>query len=151
MAKKLHFLVKNRKLWQKKVKMKISTKGRYAVRIMADIAKGKGEFISLSDISQRQNITIKYAERIIAMFVKGGLVCSQRGVTGGYKLAKEEGKISVLEILNITGDGIKIASCTVNKNCERMESCEAMSVWVKLDDMIKDYLNKVTLLDLINR
>ena len=129
--------------------MKISSKGRNAVRIMEDIAKKDGEFVSIGDISRRQNITVKYCERIISMLVKGKLLQSMRGTNGGYKLARPAKDISIYEILCATGDNTKLAKCTMGSNCDKMEKCDAMQVWVKLDNLINDYLKGVSLENLI--
>lgn len=130
--------------------MKISSRGRNAVRIMEDIAK-HDEYVSIGDISKRQNISLKYCERIIAMLTKSKLLLSMRGANGGYKLAKQPNEISIFEILFSTGDQTKLAKCTIGTNCEKMEKCDAMQVWVKLDNLINDYLQSVTLEDLIIR
>ncbi len=128
--------------------MKISTKGRYAVRIMADLARNCDDYISISEVSQRQNITIKYCEQIIALLSKGGLLESMRGTKGGYKLSKKASEISVREILEVTGDGVKIATCTYDK-CDRVQNCDAVGTWVRLTNLINDYLNNIKLSDLI--
>ena len=127
--------------------MKISSKGRNAVKIMAEVAK-TDDFVSINDISRRQGITIKYCERIISMLVKSKLLQSMRGANGGYKLAKKAEEISILEILKATGDETKLASCTVGK-CEKKEECDAMQIWIKLSGLINNYLSGVTLADLI--
>jgi len=131
--------------------MQISTKGRHAVRIMADIAKHESSFVPISEISVRQEISIKYSEKIISMLIKNSLLISARGASGGYKLAKDSNKISVLEILEAVGDGTKIANCKCGKTCPRVSKCETIGVWETLTLLINNYLNSVTLKDLITK
>ena len=128
--------------------MKISSKGRNAVRIMADIAKNESEFVSIADISRRQNITVKYSERIISLLAKHGFLQSMRGTNGGYKLSRSPQEISIYEILGATGDETKLANCTVG-GCQRQEECDAMKMWIKLSGLINEYLKSVTLADLL--
>lgn len=130
--------------------MEITTKGRNAVRIMADIARHNDVFVSLSDIVTRQRISIKYAEKIIAMLVKSGCLISMRGKNGGYKLSREAKDISVNQILIATGDEVKLDTCS-RKNCARAGQCENMGVWNTLASLIDNYLDGVTLQDLIDK
>ncbi len=129
--------------------MQISTKGRHAVRIMADLARNCDNFVSINEIASRQGITIKYLEKIMAMLNKNDLVVSMRGSNGGYKLTKPAKDYSVLEILEAVGDGTKIATCTIHGNCTRQDKCDTMKVWFKLSTLINDYLKTITLEDLI--
>lgn len=133
--------------------MIISSKGRYALRIMTDLAEHTGEgFISLSDISARQEISLKYLESITAMLNKSGLVESMRGKSGGYKLHKKPEEYTLREILEVTEGGLAPVNCaclTGNEECERSALCPTMPVWQKLDRLIGDYLESVTLKDLI--
>lgn len=129
--------------------MKISTKGQYAVRLMVDIAKSD-KMLSLNSIAKNQDISIKYLEQIVAMLVKGKLLESSRGHLGGYKLTKSADSISIKDILEITGDTCSLAPC-VNGSCERSNKCYAMSVWNNLGVLIDDYLNKISLQDLIDQ
>ena len=131
--------------------MKISTRGRYAVRTLIDIAKIRKDkdFISVHEIAERQNISEKYLEIIIAKLVKGHLLKSQRGSFGGYKLSKEPTQITLKEILSITGDIPKLATC-LEKDCPRLDSCESMAVWKALSDTINNFLENVTLQNIID-
>ena len=132
--------------------MKITSKGRYAVRIMAELAKNKNDYLSVFDIAQRQNITPKYLEKIISMLVKAKLIKSARGVTGGYKLIKEPKEYSVAEILKVTGDLPTLAPCLINENsCPHYDNCDSIGCWEKLNKMIYDYLKSITLDDLLNK
>ncbi len=130
--------------------MKISTKGKYALRVMVDIATAKVLPISLSDIATKQNISVKYLEQIAAILKDNGLVVSERGANGGYKLAKASSRISVAEILTATGDNPKFAAC-VDTICPKSETCKTGGIWITLSKMINDYLSNLSLSDLINQ
>ncbi len=131
--------------------MKISTKGRYALRVMIDLAmNGNEKFISLKDIAIRQEISIKYLEQIIAMLNKAGYLETARGNTGGYKLKKEPKEYIVGDILRATeGDLAPIYCLTEDGECSRKENCKTHSFWQGLDKTINDYVNSKTLEDLI--
>lgn len=129
--------------------MKISTKGQYAVRLMVDIAKSDG-IVSINSIAKNQNISVKYLEQIVSKLAKKRLLESVRGHMGGYKLAKSAKDISIKDILSTTGDSCELAPC-VNGNCERSNKCQAMSVWNNLSKLIDDYLDKISLQDLIEK
>lgn len=131
--------------------MEITTKGRYAVRIMADLARSGQEFVSLSDIAERQQISIKYLEKIIAMLSKAKLVDSQRGASGGYKLSKKSEDINVKQILDATGDSIKVSTCVVGEGCPKADKCDTIGVWNTLNGIINSYLQSVTLKDLVEQ
>lgn len=130
--------------------MKISSKGRYAVRILSELAKNDGKLISASDISSRQNISLKYLEQILKCLLKAKLVESVRGAHGGYKLNKKPEEICVADVLKITDDLPKLAPCLCSKNgCEMMQKCTSVDVWQKLSFLIVNYLEKVSLKDLV--
>lgn len=129
--------------------MQVSSKGRYALRIMSDIARHEEDFVPISDIAIRQSITVKYLEKIMSMLSKAKLVVSFRGANGGYKLAKPAKEYSVLEILEAVGEGTKLTVCTSNGECDMAHSCDTMKVWFKLSELINGYLKTVTLEDLI--
>lgn len=132
--------------------MKISSRGRYAVRVMVDIATANKEYISLSEIAERQKISVKYLERIVAILTKARLLESLKGSLGGYKLAKKPENYSVAEILSITGDLPELAPCQKSKiSCTKKKDCSTIGCWETLTTIIYDYLNKVSLLDLINK
>ncbi len=128
--------------------MELTTKARYGVRIMADLARNNNDFVSITDISKRQDISCKYIEKIIAMLKKDRLVESTRGTNGGYRLARPASEISVGEILRATGDNSKLVKC-LEEHCTRENHCDTKGVWNTLDKMINDYLNSVMLADLI--
>lgn len=133
--------------------MKISTKGRYALRLMVDLAvNDNGEYISLKVISQRQNISNKYLEQIITILSKAGFVKSIRGSNGGYKLAKSPKDYTVGMIIRLTEGSLAPVACldSEENDCTRNESCVTLSVWKKLHDAINDVVDNITLEDLVN-
>lgn len=132
--------------------MKISSKGRYAVRVMAELGKHQNQFVSVAVLSEKQNISPKYLEKIISMLVKAKLIESSRGVDGGYKLVKQPNDYTIAEILKATNDLPCIAPCLENnKNCPMSNKCDSIGCWEKLNAMIVDYLNKITLENLLNK
>ena len=132
--------------------MKISTKGRYALRVMIDLAtNNNGKFISLKDISKRQKISNKYLEQIIAMLNKAGYLETARGYNGGYKLLKEPKEYIVGDILRVSeGDLAPIVCLTKDGNCDMKGCCKTYSFWKGLDNVINQYIDSKTLEDLIN-
>lgn len=133
--------------------MKISTRGRYALRFMIDLAQhASSEYTSLRDISRRQEISVKYLEQITSLLSKFGLLLSVRGPQGGYKLAKKPSEYTVGEILRITeGDLAPVACLTTPENtCPRKENCATLSLWEGLSKVINDYLDSKSLEDLVS-
>ncbi len=134
--------------------MKISTRGRYALRFMIDIAQhDDGGYTTLKDVSERQCISIKYLEQITALLSKFGLLRSVRGPQGGYKLAKPVEKYTVGEILRITEGNLVPVTCleTEENLCERRDMCPTLPIWVGLTKVINDYFDGITLSDLVNQ
>ncbi len=132
--------------------MKVSTKGRYAVRVMLDLAMhNTGEYIPLKEISARQNITVKYLEQIIGMLNRAGMLNSLRGNNGGYRLAKAPEEYTIGDVLRITEGNVSLAPCIEegNEDCERRSDCAALSFWSGLDKVINDYIDSYTLADLM--
>ena len=131
--------------------MKISTKGRYALRVMVDLALNSNEkYVTSKEISMRQEISNKYLEQIIAMLNKAGYLETARGNTGGYKLAKKPNEYKIGDILKATeGDLAPIDCLTEEGKCQRQEKCTTYSFWKGLDDVINEYINSKTLEDLI--
>ena len=127
--------------------MKISASGEYAIRILVDIASGEG-YVSLSDVAKREGISLKYSEKIVSKLLKNNLLESLRGQGGGYKLAKKPEETTIKEVLEITGDVTPVIPC-LDTECPHKNDCKSISVWQKLDGLINDYLNKVTIADLI--
>lgn len=134
--------------------MKISTKGRYAVRVMIDLATDStGEYIKVKDIARRQEISEKYLEQIISILNKAGYVKSVRGAQGGYKLAREPEEYTVGMILRLTeGDLSPVAClCDENNECERCDTCETLEVWKELEEAINKVVDNVTIADLAKK
>lgn len=132
--------------------MKISSKGRYAVRIMSEIAKNPDTCVSVSEIAEKQNISVKYTEQIINKLVKNNLLLSFRGVQGGYKLTKKPSEYKISEILSVTGDTPQIAPCLLSdKHCPRIDSCDSIGCWETLNKIIFDYLSHISLQDLLDK
>lgn len=130
--------------------MMISTKGRYALHVMIDLAQNsEGNPVSLKDVAARQNISMKYLEMIVAMLNKAGFVESFRGKTGGYKLAKDPSQYTMQSILELTEGTLAPVSC-VEGGCPNSEGCITMPLWLKLDGVIGDFLGKITLDDVLN-
>jgi Rrf2 family protein len=133
--------------------MKISTKGRYAMQLMLDLARyNTGEPISLKDISKRQEISEKYLEQIISLLNKGGFVRSVRGAQGGYLLNRDPKDYKVGEILRITeGDLAPVACLDQNSmECEKRTGCATVRLWQMIDDAVSSVVDKVTLQDLLD-
>lgn len=134
--------------------MMISTKGRYALRVMIELAERYDEgFISLKSVSDNQQISEKYMESIISLLVKNGLVEGVRGRGGGYKLTRPAEEYSVGSILTITEGTLAPVACLENGDgdCVRSCECKTLPIWQNLDKIINDYLESVKLSDLINR
>ena len=133
--------------------MLISTKGRYALRVMIDLAEHRsGEFISLKEIAQRQEISEKYLESIIRTLVKAKVVESLRGKGGGYQLTKAPEQYTVESILRITEDSMAPVACLEPgaEACPRAAECRTLSMWQGLDKLITEYFTNITLADLMN-
>lgn len=134
--------------------MKISTKGRYAVRVMLDLAlNDTGEYVKVREIAKRQEISEKYLEQIIAVLNKAGFVRSTRGAQGGYKIAKDPSQYTVGMILRLTEGSLCPVACleTENNECERCDTCETLQVWKDLNDAINKVVDGVTIADLVAR
>lgn len=132
--------------------MKISTKGRYALRLMLDIAvNSNGNPVNLKDIAARQDISDKYLEQIISTLNKAGLVRSIRGAQGGYVLTKTPGEYPVGVILKATEGDLSPVACLAgdSNTCERVEYCTTVKLYKMLDDAIKGVVDKVTLADMV--
>ena len=134
--------------------MMISTKGRYALCVMIDMALHRGDVrVSLSDISKRQAISLKYLESITAMLVKAGYMKGSRGRGGGYVLAKEPQECVVGDIIKLTEGSLAPVSCLEgdHNNCPDVAECLTLPMWINLDNIIDSYLGSVTIQDLIDR
>ncbi len=134
--------------------MKISTKGRYAVRIMLDLAMNNtGEIIRAKDIAVRQGISGKYLEQIIAVLNRAGYVKSVRGAQGGYRIAKDPKEYTVGMILRLTEGDMAPVACLESgaPECGRRDTCETLEVWRELYEAINNVIDNVTIADLVDR
>ena len=134
--------------------MKISTRGRYALRMMIDLAQHYDQgFIALKDISKRQDISKKYLEQIIPFLNRGNLLSATKGHMGGYRLAKAPSEITVREILESAEGSLVPVSCmdyTPNL-CKKCEDCITLPIYEGLYDVVTKYFDSITLEDIINR
>lgn len=132
--------------------MKFSTKGRYALRIMADLAMNdNGEYIHLKDIAKRQSLTLKYMEQIMPLLTKAGCVKSYRGNNGGYMLAKKPEEYTAGEILRAAEGSLSPISCIedIPNRCPRSGYCTSLLFWEGLRKVIDEYVDSISLADLI--
>lgn len=131
--------------------MKISTKGRYALRLMIDLAlQDPDKYIPLREISKRQEISIKYLEQIVFLLLKNGYITSLRGLQGGYKLQKKPELYLVGDILRVIEGEIVPVTCLETQSCPcgRSDTCKTLPFWKGLHAAVNDYLNSFTLADL---
>ena len=134
--------------------MKISTKGRYALRMVVDITLHQGEgFVSLKDISERQNISKKYLEQIVPLLNKSGILKTSRGNRGGYKINGNPNKYTVGEILRATEGSLAPVACLeyAPNDCERINECVTLPIWEGLYKIINDYLDSITIQDIAEK
>ncbi len=134
--------------------MKISTKGRYALRMIVDLALNQeNTFVSLKDIAERQNISKKYLEQIVPMLNSSGILRTNRGNKGGYMLAKSACELTVGDILRATEGTLAPVACLEFEpnTCARVNECSTLFVWEGLYKVVSDYLDSVTVQDIIDR
>ena len=133
--------------------MMISTRGRYALRVMLDLAMDKTDtYVPLDRIAQRQGISEKYLESILAVLSRGGLVLALRGKGGGYRLSRRPEEYPIGEILRLTEKSLAPVTCLeAGMDCPRAEDCPTFPLWQGLDRVIEDYLMARTLADLLGR
>ncbi len=132
--------------------MRISTKGRYALRVMIDLAShNNGEYIALKDISIRLGITVKYLEQIVSALSKAGYLDSMRGTNGGHKLSKDPSEYVVGDILRIMEGNLSPVECAAEgmEECPLSDSCASLSFWKGLDDVVNKYIDSFTLDQLV--
>ncbi|HHW94382.1 MAG TPA: Rrf2 family transcriptional regulator [Mogibacterium sp.] len=133
--------------------MMVSTKGRYAMTVMVDIAKNSnGKYVSLADIARRENLSNKYLESIISILIKGGMLKSLRGKNGGYKLTREPKDYNISEILRLTEGTLASVNCIMQEGvtCDKAATCSTLPLWTGLDMVIESYLGSITLKDIID-
>ena len=133
----------------------ISTRGRYAIRVMIDIAQNEkdgNEYIPLKDIAERQNLSKKYLEIIVKDMVSGNLLKGASGKGGGYKLCRKPDEYSIGEILELMEGSLSSVACLAEKDfeCPRRGECQTLPMWEEFDDMVHDFFFKKKLSDLIS-
>ena len=134
--------------------MRISTKGRYALRMMLDLAKHQdGGFVALKDVAAREGISKKYLEQIVPLLNHAGFLQTNRGFQGGYRLSRPPEQYTALEILELTEGSLSPVACLDSDPiaCDRSGCCPTLPLWQGLRRAIYDYLGGVTLQDLLDR
>ncbi len=132
--------------------MMISTKGRYALRVLIDLAEHDvGSYIPLKEIAARQEISEKYLESIVKLLVRSGNLEGVRGKGGGYRLSRPPEQYRIGDILRLTEDGLAPVACLEEnaKPCPKAASCRTLDLWKGLNDLVTNYLNSKTLADLM--
>ena len=132
--------------------MKISTKGRYAIRVMIDLSEhNSGNFITLMDIAERQGISEKYLESIVSVLSKNDFLISLRGKGGGYKLARQPEEYTVGEILRLTEGSFAPVACLEKKpnRREKAMQCKTLKMWEGFEKVINEYFDNITVADLL--
>lgn len=130
--------------------MRLTTKGRYAVTAMLDLALHAGSGpISLADISGRQDISLSYLEQLFAKLRRQSLVVSVRGPGGGYRLSREGDRIFVAEIIDAVNEAVDATGCGGTKDCQQGESCLTHHLWCDLSDQIHGFLSEISLAKLV--
>jgi Rrf2 family protein len=133
--------------------MQVSTKGRYALRFLLDLARHASDGdIPLKDVAARQDISKKYLERIAALLAPSGMMRVTRGAYGGYRLAKDPADITVADVLRVTEGSLAPIPCLDNdpQGCERRVGCTTLKMWQGLDQAVEAYLSGITLQDMID-
>lgn len=131
--------------------MLVSTKGRYALRVMLSLADNRDEYTSLKSIADSQEISLKYLESIASVLSKGGLIEGIHGKGGGYKLTKKPEEYTVWSILRLTEGGLSPVSCLECENnvCKRAAECKTLPMWTEFYNLTRDYFEKITIADLL--
>ena len=135
-----------------RIAMNVTTRGRYALRVMLDLAQHGGSgFVSLKTVAERQDISMKYLEAIVCELKKAGLLESGRGKEGGYRLSRAPEGYSVGEILRVLEDNLAPVACIKagGVDCEHAGECMTLPMWRELDELTNAYLESITLQDLI--
>ena len=133
--------------------MLISTKGRYALRVMIDLAENQGEdgYLPLKEVAERQDISEKYLESIVKTLVQAGILKGSRGKGGGYRMVKSPRECTLGSVLRLTEGGMAPVSCLEEGrvNCDQADSCPTLPIWIRLDNLIQHFLDSVTIADLM--
>lgn len=134
--------------------MMVSTRGRYALRVMIDLAEhSNGNYIAMKSVAERQEISLKYMEKILRLLVSAHLIEGVHGRGGGYRLTRAPQDYPVSEILQLTEGSLAPVACLEcgADACKRAAECRTLPMWTELDHLINDYLEKVTLADLMKK
>lgn len=134
--------------------MMISTRGRYALRVMADIAEQKDKkYVPMKEVAQRQGISLKYLEQILPVLTQNGFLEGVQGKGGGYRLVKSPEECRLGDILRLTEGDLAPVACLGHdaKTCERTEQCPTYPIWVEFYQMVNDYFDKKTIADLMKK
>ena len=130
--------------------MLLSTKGRYGLRAVADLAvHGTETAVSISSIAARQGLSESYLEQLIAKLKKAGIVTSIRGTNGGYKLARSADKIAVGDVLRALEGDLCVVECPDDQSCDKYDSCVTKYVWKRINDSINEVVDNMTLEEVI--
>lgn len=132
--------------------MKVSTRGRYAIRVMLDLAEhDQSEYIPLIDIAKRQEISEKYLEAIVSLLVKAGLLTALRGKRGGYRLTRTPDQYTLKDILQTTEGAFAPVACLEEEvnTCTRASECKTLKVWTDFQKLVNDYFESITLQSLM--
>jgi Rrf2 family iron-sulfur cluster assembly transcriptional regulator len=132
--------------------MRLTTKGRYAVTAMLDLAINRDQGpITLADISQRQGISLSYLEQLFSRLRKRGLVDSARGPGGGYRLSRPADAIAIAEVISAVDETVDATRCKGQKNCHDSRACLTHQLWTDLSDQIREFLNGITLAQVLEK
>lgn len=132
--------------------MTFSTRGRYALRLMLDLAQySPNGWVSLKETAQRQEISAKYLEQIVTPLVREGLLVTLRGAQGGYRLSRPPAEITAYEVLKASGVNIEPVKCLEATDCHRREVCLTVGFWEELSRINKEYMQSVTLQDFLSQ
>ena len=132
--------------------MKLTTKGRYAVTAILDLALNQSQKpIALADIAERQGISLSYLEQLFSRLRRGGLVSSIRGPGGGYRLGRDASEIFIAEVISAVDENVDTTQCGGKQNCKDNAPCLTHDLWHDLSNRIQQYLSQISLQDLIKR
>ena len=132
--------------------MMISSRGRYCLRVMIDLAEHQGEgYIPMKDVAKRQSISLKYMEKLLPVLVKNNIVEGLQGKSGGYRLTRKPEEYTLGEILRLTEGSLAPVACLEcgAAPCDRAAQCRTLPIWTELDRRINEYLDSVTVADLL--
>jgi Rrf2 family iron-sulfur cluster assembly transcriptional regulator len=130
--------------------MKLSTKSRYAITAIIDLAQNQNGAVSLKDISERQSISLSYLEQLFCKLKNNKVVTSRRGPGGGYLLSRKSSDITLYDIITAVDENIDQTQCGGSMNCKKDKPCSTHHVWTGLNTIINDYMKKITIEDVIS-